>query len=819
MERDLPDVLSASSSAAVSADYGADAIQVLDGLEAVRRRPGMYLGSIDTEEGLFHLLKEVLDNAVDEAMAGHATRVEVRIHADGSCSVTDDGRGIPTGIHPEKGVSAMELALGSLHAGGKFGMNSYKVSGGLHGVGVAAVNAVSARFEARVWRDGSLWEVVYEKGVLLFPTRRVGPQGDRRGTEIRFWPDPEILKHVRDHGVGAFDGGRVRRRCAEVAALNPGLVLTVVDERDGTTETFHSPDGLVSLVRLEDPDPPDGDAPARIPAEPLRISGVETVPAEGRDPIRIEVEAALAWRASRREERTLAFTNGIPQPDGGEHVMGMNAGLHMAFQAFAREQKGREIAFKPEDLREQLVAVVSVRMPDPKYTSQTKHRLSSNEVRGPVGRIVREGVREWLERNPAEGRAVLEMARAAARHREQIDSMKAARWERRRADEGVAALPGKLADCESRNPAECELFLVEGDSAGGSAKQGRDRRHQAVLALRGKLMNVWRQDALDVFRSEQVGTIATALRCGIVGRDFDIGRLRYHKVVLMTDADVDGAHIRVLLLTLFFRFFRPLLEAGHIYAARPPLYRYARRGSVSYLADEAALTRLLLETASEECVARAGGVEIAGEPLWNALEEALPAAEAVQAWAATGVPLRVADALAASGALADPARLDDAARRLSLSADDGEAWRAEGGRLLRRADGAEDVFDLAELSAQAGAERLRTLAPWRLALSGGELMRKDRRWRAAGPAGMIALARQAAMEGAQIQRYKGLGEMNPDQLWETTMDPDARTLERLTLNDGAAAEAALERLMGEETEGRKRLIEGLDAGRIDMEAF
>jgi len=808
----------ASRPADLGADYGAGAIQVLEGLEAVRKRPGMYLGSTDTEEGLFHMLKEVLDNAVDEAMAGYATRVEVRLHADGSCSVIDDGRGIPTGIHPEKGVSSMELALGSLHAGGKFDENAYRVSGGLHGVGVAAVNAVSSRFEARVWRDGYAWEVVYEKGVLVVPTRRIGPQGGRRGTEVRFWPDPSILKLVRDHGAAAFDGEWVRRHCGEVAALNPGLRLSVIDERDGRSDVFHSPDGLIDLVRREDPDSSEAGA-ARIPAEPLRISGFEMVPVEGRDPLRIDVEVALAWRASRRSEQILAFTNGIPQPDGGEHVIGMNAGLYLAFQGFAREQKGREVPFKPEDLREQLVAVVSIRMPEPKYDSQTKRRLSSNEVRGPVGRIVRAGVAEWLERHPAEDRAVLDMARSAAKYREQMEQVKAARWERKKAEDGVAALPGKLADCESRNPAECELFLVEGDSAGGSAKQGRDRRYQAILALRGKLMNVWRQEAADVFRSEQVGTIATALRCGIVGRDFDIDRLRYHKVILMTDADVDGAHIRVLLLTLFFRFFRPLLEGGYIYAARPPLYRYVRQGSVSYLADEVALTRLLLETAADECVARAGGAEFAGAPLWSALEEALPAAEAIQAWAASGVPIAVADALAASGALVDPSRLGDAARRLALTAADGETWRAEGGLLLRRADGAEDVFDLAALATEPGAERVRAHAPWRLVLAGGELTRKDRVWRAAGPAGMVALARQAAMEGAQIQRYKGLGEMNPDQLWETTMDPEARTLERLTLSDGVAAEAALERLMGEETQGRKELIEGLDAGQIEMEAF
>ena len=807
---------SVSSPSVLDADYGAGAIQILEGLEAVRKRPGMYLGSIDTEEGLFQLLKEVLDNAVDEAMAGYATEIEVRIHADGSCSVIDNGRGIPTGIHPEKGVSSMELALGSLHAGGKFNTGAYKVSGGLHGVGVAAVNAVSKRFLARVWRDGACWEVEYEKGVLVVPTRQTGPQGERRGTEVRFWPDPEILKHVRDRGVEAFDAARIRQRCAEIAALNPGLALTVVDERDASVVRFFSPDGLASMVRAMDPD--DEGAPPRVPREPLRISGVETIAVEGGQGARIEVEVALAWRASRREERTLAFTNGIQQVDGGEHVVGMNSGIYLAFQAFAREQKGKDTRFKAEDLREQLVAVVSVRMPDPKYDAQTKKRLTSNEVRGPVGRIVREGLREWLERNPAEGRAILDMARAAAKIREQVEQTRAARWERKRTDEGVAALPGKLADCESRNPAECELFLVEGDSAGGSAKQGRDRRYQAILALRGKLMNVWRQEQTDVFRSEQVSTIATALRCGI-GKDIDLARLRYHKVVLMTDADVDGAHIRVLLLTLFFRFFRPLLEAGHIYAARPPLYRYARRGSVSYLADEAALTRLLLEAASEDCVARAGGVEIGGAPLWSALEEALPAADAIAAWAATGVPLPVADALAASGALVDPFRLPDAARRLSATAGEGESWRAEGERLLRRADGVEDVFDLAELAAQPGAERVRALTPWRLALAGGELARKDKVWRAAGPAGMIALARQAAMEGAQIQRYKGLGEMNPDQLWETTMDPEARILERLTLDDGAAAEVALERLMGEETQGRKELIASIDAAQLDMEAF
>ncbi len=791
------------SSPAPSPAYDASSIRVLRGLEAVRERPGMYIGDVDGPAGLHHLIKEILDNSVDEALAGHASVIDLYLHADGSCSVIDDGRGIPVDLHPEEGVSAAEVILTKLHAGGKFNRNAYKVAGGLHGVGAAAVNALSTRMEATIWRDGFEHFIAFEKGITVEPLRVVKAD-TRRGTKVQFWPDAAIFKEVREKGVSAFSGDIVQERSAQSAYLNAGLHIRFTDERDGRYVDLHYPDGLASYVEALDGEERDDET--RLPSQPLRLHGEADAG--------IEVEVAFRWRAGADGERMRWFANGIPQADGGSHATGFRTALFNAFSAYAQRLGGKHAPFNGEDLRVGLTAVVSAKVPDAKFSSQTKEKLISSEVQPAVYAVVKTGLEDWIETHPMEARAILQQARAGAKARED------ARAARERALKGterhdIASLPGKLAECQSRDPRESEVFLVEGDSAGGSAKQARDRRTQAVLPLRGKILNVRRVDDARVRTSEQIGTIANALRCGIM-KDFDIDRLRYHKIILMTDADVDGAHIRVLLLTFFFQYFPMLLERGHIYAAQPPLYRLTRGKSSLYLQDERALAQQLLQSTAQESLVEVQGLSLSGAPLEAWFEALLPVAEATGSLVAQGYPLALMDALSTTGAWKD---LDLLPKAANLLQSDDAKWRVEGSKIYRLADGAEDAWDMESIQMLPAASRLMALEPWKLPHMGQvlNLQRAKGHYRVIGPASMVGLARQVGMEGAKLQRFKGLGEMNADQLWETTLDPQTRTLRRLTLPNASSAEEAFQRLMAEESKGRKDLLENIDLGSVNID--
>jgi len=794
--------------------YGADSIQVLKGLDAVRKRPGMYIGDTDDGSGLHHMVYEVVDNAIDEALAGHADEVTVTLNSDGSCTVTDNGRGIPTDIHAEEGISAAEVIMTQLHAGGKFNQNSYKVSGGLHGVGVSVVNALSSHLHLRIWRNGMEHAMTFRHGNAQAPLAVVGPAEGRRGTEVTFLPSTETFTQVE------FDYGTLEHRLRELAFLNSGVHIILTDNRHAEVrrEDMVYQGGLEEYVRYLDR------AKAPIISAPLMVSAER----DG-----ITVEAALWWNDSYHEN-VLCFTNNIPQRDGGTHLAGFRGALTRQVTGYGESSgltRKEKVALTGDDCREGLTAVLSVKVPDPKFSSQTKDKLVSSEVRPVVENVLNEALSVWFEEHPADARIIVGKVVEAAAAREA--ARKARDLTRRKGALDIASLPGKLADCQERDPAKAELFIVEGDSAGGSAKQGRNREYQAVLPLRGKILNVERARFDKMLSSQEIGTLITALGAGIGKEEFNADKLRYHKIIIMTDADVDGSHIRTLLLTFFFRQMPELIERGHIFIAQPPLYKVTRGKSQQYLKDERALEDYLIEQGVDGGVLRlANGEERAGRDLKGLVEEARVIRNLL-----TGLHSRydrkVVEQAALAGALRPLGELTglDAvatrvAARLDLVADEIErGWAGhvdtDGYVFERTLRGVRHVARVdAALLGSADARKLdeHTAALREVFAEPATLVRKGDEVQVAGAIALFDAMTAIGRKGLALQRYKGLGEMNPEQLWETTLDRTVRSLLQVRVREVADADDIFTKLMGDVVEPRREFIQSnaLNVSNLDV---
>ena len=801
--------------------YGADSIKVLRGLDAVRKRPGMYIGDTDDGSGLHHMIYEVVDNAIDEALAGHAKLVTVTLNADGSCTVSDDGRGIPTGIHDEEGVSAAEVIMTQLHAGGKFDQNSYKVSGGLHGVGVSVVNALSTTLVLRVWRDGLEHTISFAHGDAVAPLKVVGPAPvvdgkPKRGTEVTFTPSTETFTMVE------FDYATIEHRLRELAFLNSGVRIVLTDARhaESRREELYYEGGLEAFVRYLDR------AKSALIDKPILIKGE-------RDGIGVEV--ALWWNDSYHEN-VLPFTNNIPQRDGGTHLVGLRSALTRQVVGYAESSgllKKEKVDLSGDDSREGLTCVLSVKCPDPKFSSQTKDKLVSSEVRPVVEGLVNELLSQWFEEHPQEARIVVGKVVEAAQAREA--ARKARELTRRKGALDIASLPGKLADCQERDPAKSEIFIVEGDSAGGTAKQGRNREFQAVLPLRGKILNVERARFDKMLGSEQIGTLITALGAGIGRDDFNIEKLRYHKIIIMTDADVDGSHIRTLLLTFFFRQMRQVIENGHLFIAQPPLFKVKRGQSEQYLKDERALEDYLVDTGLEGAsLALSSGEVRAGADLRALVEEARAMRHGL-AGLHSRYSKSVVEQAALSGALRPLSSADDPegeahaaalAERMNAIAEETErGWSgridASGYVLTREVRGVRQAAILdAGLLASADARRLDEHArPLREAFAEpATFSRRGDSASVSGPSQLLEAVNAAGRKGVTFQRYKGLGEMNKDQLWETTLDRDARSLLQVKIREVDEADDIFVKLMGDVVEPRREFIQdnALSVANLDV---
>jgi DNA gyrase subunit B len=798
-------------------EYGADSIKVLKGLDAVRKRPGMYIGDTDDGSGLHHMVYEVVDNAIDEALAGHADLVTVTLNADGSCTVTDNGRGIPVGIHKEEGVSAAEVIMTQLHAGGKFDQNSYKVSGGLHGVGVSVVNALSVYLKLSIRRDGEIHEMSFTHGVADAPLAVVGTYEGRSGTAVSFLPSSETFTMVE------FDFKTLEHRLRELAFLNSGVRILLADRRHPEpieVELFYE-GGLEAFVNyLDKSKQPVIETPITMRAEKDGIT----------------VEVALQWNDSYHEN-VLCFTNNIPQRDGGTHLAGLRGALTRQVTGYAESSgiaKKEKVSLSGDDTREGLTCVLSVKVPDPKFSSQTKDKLVSSEVRPVVENIVNEKLGQWFEEHPSEAKTIVGKVVEAAAAREA--ARKARELTRRKGALEISSLPGKLADCQERDPAKSEIFIVEGDSAGGSAKQGRDRSNQAVLPLRGKILNVERARFDRMISSEQVGTLITALGTGIGREEFNPDKLRYHKIIIMTDADVDGAHIRTLLLTFFYRQTRELIERGHIYIAQPPLYKATRGRSELYLKDERALEDYLLEGGLEDAVFKTrDGSEHAGADLLGILHQSRDIVNAINNLNTRYNRNLVEQAAIVGGldpeGMSDPARIGETLTRVSNRLDriSDELERGWTGAVTdedalafsRTVRGVTETHQIDRALLQsADARKLRSLAARLDELFGGvpTLTRKGDTINIFGPASLFKAVTDAGRKGVSLQRYKGLGEMNAEQLWETTLDPNARTLLRVEIDQTDEADQIFTALMGDLVEPRRDFIQdnALNVSNLDV---
>ena len=827
-----------------SNSYGADSIKVLKGLDAVRKRPGMYIGDTDDGSGLHHMVFEVTDNAIDEALAGHCDRILITLNADGSVSVEDNGRGIPTGIHAEEGVSAAEVIMTQLHAGGKFENtsddNAYKVSGGLHGVGVSVVNALSEWLDLTIWRDGEEHCMRFRHGDAEAPLKVVG-KTEKRGTRVTFLPSADTFK------ITDFDFDLLEHRFRELAFLNSGVRLVLLDARhDETKEVeMHYEGGIAAFVKWLDR------AKTSIIPDPVAITGQ-------RDDIGIDV--ALEWNDSYYEN-VLCFTNNIPQRDGGTHLAAFRAALTRTLNNYAERSgvlKKEKVSLTGDDMREGLTAIVSVKLPDPKFSSQTKDKLVSSEVRQPLESLIADKLAEWLEENPAHARTVVQKIIDAAAAREA--ARKARDLTRRKGVMDIASLPGKLADCQERDPALSELFLVEGDSAGGSAKQGRNRHNQAILPLRGKLLNVERARFDRMLSSREIGTIIQALGTGIGREEFNLEKLRYHKVVIMTDADVDGAHIRTLLLTFFYRQMPELIEKGHLMIAQPPLYKVSRGRSEVYLKDDSALDEYLVNAGLDGLVLETSDGSRSGLDLRSLVDHGRRM-RTLMRYAPRKYDPALIEALAINGALKP--NLDKAGQEKAIAAtaewldraDDEAQWSgevaAEGGYLLRRLwRGVTDAYmieksflvsaEARKLASLAGEQaavyskpaQLKTLKKGVITeeqnaepIEGAdadeqptEAETKGKAVAVSRPSELLDAVLGAGRKGLSIQRYKGLGEMNAEQLWETTLDPANRSLLRVEIAQADVADEIFTRLMGDIVEPRREFIQenALSVANLDV---
>jgi DNA gyrase subunit B len=803
---------------AAEAIYGAESIKVLRGLEAVRKRPGMYIGDTDDGSGLHHMVYEVVDNSIDEALAGHCDTIEVTLNGDGSVTVLDNGRGIPVDIHKEEGVSAAEVIMTQLHAGGKFDQNSYKVSGGLHGVGVSVVNALSEWLDLTIWRDGKTYWTRFREGEAEAPLAVTGKAPERSGTEITFLPSSKIFTMTE------YDLGTLEHRLRELAFLNSGVRLRLTDGRHAepkTIELFYE-GGLTAFVHYLDR------TKSALFEPPISISAER----DG-----ITVEASMQWTDSYHET-VLCFTNNIPQRDGGTHLAGFRAALTRQINNYAVSSgiaKKEKVTLTGDDAREGLTCVLSVKVPDPKFSSQTKEKLVSSEVRPVVESVINDRLGQFFEEHPAEARRVVAKVVEAAAAREA--ARKARELTRRKGALDIASLPGKLADCQERDPALAELFIVEGDSAGGSAKQGRERRTQAILPLKGKILNVERARFDKMLSSQEIGTLITALGTGIGREEFDIEKIRYHKIIIMTDADVDGSHIRTLLLTFFFRQMPEIIERGYLYIAQPPLFRAKRGSSQVYLKNERELEAYLIDNGiTESVLVTTENEQFAGEELRSLVERANLAKHLMEPLTRKVGNAAIVEQAAIAGALnpeilADETQSGEAARYVArrldaLSPEVERGWQgsvAEDGGLAfqRNLRGLTErrVIDAAAIRS-AEARRLDAMAEelQRIYLHHLSFRGKDGEQTVRGPNDLARVVMEAGRKGLTISRYKGLGEMNPDQLWETTLDPNARSLLQVKIAHTDEATQIFETLMGDVVEPRRDFIQtnALEVANLDV---
>ncbi|MBO6827375.1 MAG: DNA topoisomerase (ATP-hydrolyzing) subunit B [Sneathiella sp.] len=794
-------------------EYGADSIKVLKGLDAVRKRPGMYIGDTDDGSGLHHMVYEVVDNAIDEALAGHCDLVYVALNSDGSVTVRDNGRGIPVDIHEEEGVSAAEVIMTQLHAGGKFDQNSYKVSGGLHGVGVSVVNALSVKLDMKIWRNGKEHQISFSHGDAIDRLAITGEAPIREdkgqpltGTEVTFLPSKETFSTTE------FDFSTLEHRLRELAFLNSGVYIQLNDFRgsEPITTDLHYEGGIAAFVKFLDK--------SKTPLIGETISFQSEKDGVG-------VEVSLEWNDSYHEN-VLCFTNNIPQRDGGTHLAGFRAALTRTINKYATSSgiaKKEKASITGDDAREGLTCVVSVKVPDPKFSSQTKDKLVSSEVRPIVESCVNDALDQWFEEHPKDANNIISKIFEAAAAREA--ARKARELTRRKGALDISSLPGKLADCESKDPTVSELFLVEGDSAGGSAKQGRDRHNQAVLPLRGKILNVERARFDRMLSSQEIGTIITALGTGIGAEEFNIEKARYHKIIIMTDADVDGSHIRTLLLTFFYRQMPELVEKGYLYIAQPPLYKVSRGKSSVYLKDEAAMEDYLIEQGIEDVILTlANGEQRSGQDLLLLINKARVCRDLINA-VARPTTISVVEQVAIAGALSEdvlndpkkgPAAAEFVAKRLdAMSSETERGWSGEilpdfSIKFSREVRGVTESLHVdSNLIHSSQADRLNEMRTELAEVYGkaSTFTHKDNTKVINSPIELLEAVLTIGKKGLSMQRYKGLGEMNPDQLWETTLDSEARTLLQVKVNHGDEADEVFSTLMGDVVEPRRDFIQ------------